>query len=537
MPDGSPDLHKYRELWSKFRVAAEPTMQRFQQCHSSPLKQQLSKLNQLLVSARHTEFGEAHEFSKIRTYDDFTHRVPISTWTEMSGWVDKAVVSEAAVLSAETPLFFEPTSGSSAQQKLIPYTPQLLFEFQSAIIVWLASLYDACPAIANGRGYWSMSPQVRAIEETSNGIPIGCGNDMSYLANSIVLTLLKSILDPPRLNDSFHDWRLDSMVAMINADDLSMISVWSPTFLLALLEPMLAVTSKQPTDNNRLREIRKHINPCRIEAFDRACESGNFTILWPKLVVLSTWTAGPSYSFARSLARYFPKARIVPKGLLATEGVVSISYGLMDHCPLALDSHFLEFLSPDGSVVLVDKVQQGEHYQPLLTTGGGLYRYNLGDVVEIERSDDTNFLCIRFVERADSRCDLVGEKLDESLARFVCSVAADAGVGVALVPSPKDSQPRYVLVLDEKDPVKARQLADAIECSLLTIHHYAQARDLGQLGCLELRRVASVSVLLQSAWESAGLLAGDYKPSVLVSSLPLAHVILEHCVVETGSSI
>ena len=245
MPNNSKDLYQYRELWNTFREAAEPTMQRFQQCHTYPLEQQLSKLNQLVVSARHTDFGQAHGFSKIQTYEDFTQRVPISTWAEMSEWVDKAVVSDAAVLSAETPLFFEPTSGSSAQRKLIPYSPQLLFEFQSAIIVWLASLYDACPAIADGRGYWSMSPQVQAIEETPKGIPIGCGNDMGYLANSIVLPLLQSVLNPPGLNNSDRDWRLDSLVAMINADDLSMISVWSPTFLLTLLEPMLAGTSEE----------------------------------------------------------------------------------------------------------------------------------------------------------------------------------------------------------------------------------------------------------------------------------------------------
>ncbi len=537
--------HQYHKLWEGFRIAAEPAMQRFAQSHTAPREQQLAKLNQIIESGKHTEFGRTHQFSAIHSYEDFAAHVPIADWQATSVWVDKVSHSSHPILSAESPLFFEPTSGSSAKRKLIPYTPQLLVEFQSAIIVWLASLYDACPAIANGRAYWSMSPQVQTIESTSNGTPIGCGSDIGYLRDSIVLPLLQSVLNPPGLNDDAHsslyEWRIKTLVALIDADDLSMISVWSPTFLLTLLAPMLqACSSLTLADKEVLNTVRDNIKRHRLHAFDLACDSANFSALWPRLMVVSTWTSGPSQVYADRLAACFPQTNIVPKGLLATEGVVSISYGLTEHCPLALDSHFLEFLCEDGSVLLADDLQPGNRYQPLLTTGGGFYRYRLGDVVEASKLESTasvnsrserstDLLCINFIGRADTRCDLAGEKLDEKLVQTACKSLTDSGVSYVLVPNTDGTQPGYVLIVGEKNPDISKCMRDKAERGLMNIHHYAQAYKLGQIAPLELHSCANVAVLLQSAWESSGQVAGDYKPSVLVSSLPLAQAILKHC--------
>lgn len=538
MSASASDNYQYRALWDTFRQAAQVHIEQFHKNHANPREAQLNKLRRILAAAESTEFGRKYQFSEISDYDSFKQQLPISGWDDVAEWIDKATVSEQAILSAEPPLFYEPTSGSSSNRKLIPYTPSLLLEFQSAIIVWLASLYDAAPEIADGRGYWAMSPQLQKTEQTPNGTPIGCGNDMGYLMGSIVLPLLESVLNPVNINSSQDTWRIDSLIAMINAEDLSMISVWSPTFLLALLEPMIFVSSNlQPMKSQELNEIRRHINTDRQALFDQACQEQNFNLLWPNLKVLSSWTAGPSLAFSKKIAALFPKTKIVPKGLLATEGVVSISYGLDEHCPVALDSHFLEFKHENGDVVLADEVQQGEHYQPLLTTGGGLYRYNLGDVVEIEHNVKKGLLCLRFVERADTRCDLVGEKLDESLARIACKSIIENGNAVALVPvyfnhsddkPPIDNRAGYALLIDEPNLTTAVEKCKLVEQELLSIYHYQQAHVLGQIAPLKLVRVDNVSLILQSAWESLGLLAGDYKPSVLVSAPPLANAIHKH---------
>ena len=47
-------------------------------------------------------------------------------------------------------------------------------------------------------------------------------------------------------------------------------------------------------------------------------------LLWPRLRVVSCWDQGRARAEADTIRRWFPRARVQGKGLLATEGVVSV---------------------------------------------------------------------------------------------------------------------------------------------------------------------------------------------------------------------
>src|SRR5262249_25945009 len=86
---------------------------------------------------------------------------------------------------------------------------------------------------------------------------------------------------------------------------------------------------------------------------------------------------------------------------------------------LALRSHFFEFgewpqepTEPPDKIRLAHELEVGRCYEVIVTTGGGLYRYRLGDLVEVTGFENECPL-IRLVGRADRRTDLVGEKLSE----------------------------------------------------------------------------------------------------------------------------
>ena len=69
--------------------------------------------------------------------------------------------------------------------------------------------------------------------------------------------------------------------------------------------------------------------------------------LWPRLALVSCWADAAAADAVPALHRYVPHARIQPKGLLATEGVVS--FPLQSTCGrsvrvAAVAGHFLEFL-------------------------------------------------------------------------------------------------------------------------------------------------------------------------------------------------
>ncbi len=118
------------------------------------------------------------------------------------------------------------------------------------------------------------------------------------------------------------------------------------------------------------------------------------------------------------------------------------------------------------------KVEVGGRYVVVVTTSGGLYRYRLGDLVEV-----TGHLgalpVLRFLGRADRVSDLVGEKLSEA---FVATALTAAGASGFTVLAPHGSR-GYVLVTDSPAP----GLAERVEAALCANFHYAYARRLGQL--------------------------------------------------------
>jgi hypothetical protein len=244
--------------------------------------------------------------------------------------------------------------------------------------------------------------------------------------------------------------------------------------------------------------------------------------LWPGLRVISCWADGGSRSYARDLAALFPGARIQPKGLIATEGFVSIPLAGCDGAALALTSHFFEFI-PDGgeTPVLAGDLEKGVTYSVLLTTGGGFYRYRLNDLVEVTGRHGGCPL-LRFVGRESFVSDCFGEKLEERQVRAIVEDAlADLGIeaSFAMTACEKSvSPPAYRLFLEagDTDGESLAALGRRIEEMLCRSFHYRYCRNLGQLGAAEVVRVgpeAGGRYLERCAAEGKRL--GDIKPVAL----------------------
>ena len=493
--------------WAEFFEAARPALARFESALRAPGDAQRARLRLILEANAATAFGREHRFASISAASDYQSRVPVSDWSAVEPWIRRSMAGEVAVLTAAAPVHFERTSGSGARQKHIPYTRELLGEFQNALVVWLAALKRDCPAIA-GPAYWALSPDLSRPQTTPVGIPVGSASDASYIAGSAAERLLPTLVSGATYGDRVGDWQLATLNAIAAEPDLRLLSVWSPTFLLALFDCVLDTARA-----DRSMDLLKQSLPAdRYAALATAIGQRDFSGLWPRLQAISCWADGPSAGFATSLQHLFPRARVVPKGLFATEGVVSLSWGMSTARPVAITSHFLEFVDQRGVPRLVDELQTGARYRPLLTTSGGLYRYDLGDLVEVTGYIDKT-PCLCFVGRDDHRSDLVGEKLDERIVARSLAAAGLSGPAV-LVPDAAAKPPRYRLIV-ETDVGAAVQ---RIEAELCRAHHYAIARANGQLGAVSALRVGSVSELLHGAWQAAGRRSGDAKAVALIVS-------------------
>ncbi len=429
---------------------------------------------------RTSEIGRRYGFESIRTIDDYRHRVPIHEYEDIRADIDRMMAGAINVLVTDDVIVFEPTGGSSGGSKFLPYTEPALEAFRSAILPWLDDLITSRPGIRSGKAYWAISPVTRQFSKTAGGTPIGISDDSAYFGAVLGQSIVETLAVPPAVaqSPSLDEWRADTIRRLLECGDLSFVSVWSPTFFLQLLE----AASELPE--------------------------------WPMLDTISCWRSSSSRRYAAELAERLPQAYIQGKGLLATEGVVTIPLEDASGPVLAINSGFYEFEADDGDVVTAWELDTGRTYGVILTTMGGLYRYRLGDrVTVVGRYEATP--CLEFVGRDDNVSDLCGEKLTEE---FVGTVLDDIPGFGFLVPI-AEPRPAYLLILDadavaDGQEQRAARIADG---RLLQNPQYRYARQVGQLPPVEACRIDDPIGAYKDICMESGQRLGDIKPSALAS--------------------
>lgn len=78
---------------------------------------QMKQLRSFLEHAKDTEFGRAHGFSSIRTYEDFQRRVPVGDYDSFWPYIDRMMKGEANLLVPERIRHYGNSSGSSTKGK------------------------------------------------------------------------------------------------------------------------------------------------------------------------------------------------------------------------------------------------------------------------------------------------------------------------------------------------------------------------------------------------------------------------------------
>lgn len=527
-----------RLLNAAWRWKCEGEAARFRKAITGVEQTQRDLLISMLHANGNTVFGRAHGFPSISSAREFQQRVPLTTYEDYEPYMARIADGEPKVLTRERVLLLEPTSGTTSAEKLIPYTRELRRQFQRGIAAWIADLFVHRPRACRGRAYWSISPMLGSPRRTPGGISIGFDNDAAYLGR-LEQWLLRQLLVVPdgvaRLGN-VPDARYATLLYLVAASDLSLISVWNPTFLTALVAPLRdwgerlvrdlrdgTLSLPQASAGKRSLSLRR--NPQRAGELASLLR-GSLTdaelhaALWPQLALISCWTDAAARYFLPALADVFPHVEIQPKGLLATEGFVSLPF-VGSGAALAVRSHFFEFAEPGDSnrCRLAHELERGERYQVVLTTGGGLYRYNLGDEVEV-----IGFLgecpLLRFCGKSSVVSDLVGEKLsDVQVQSAIREILAQLNVrpGFLLLAPVLGSPPRYRLYLQGIDQEVSSQLADRLQRSLEANPYYRHAIQFAQLGPVEVSLLSDNVpgwTLYERQCLARGQKAGNIKPAL-----------------------
>lgn len=514
-----------------------PAYREFRSAIKNPERAQARVLDRLLRANADSTYGKQWRFSHLRKAKEFQCAVPITSYEELVPWIERIMDGEQRVLTSEPVLMLERTSGSSSAAKYIPYTKSLRKEFQRAVAAWMCDLYVHHPKLLRGNAYWSVTSLARQREVTKGGLNVGFESDTEYFGR-FQKKLLHSLMAVP--DELAHIPELDTSIYatlrfLIQSSSLSFISVWHPSFLTILANHLKLHSDRLIADlydgdlrppssisSSTLAVLKKYLckdtsRARKLEKFFQKCGQLPVHELWPGLEIISCWTDAAAQSAVPALQQEFPSAKIQGKGLLATEGFVSIPMCGEQGCAVAVTSHFYEFLE-DGSTLpkLVHELELGREYSVLLTTGGGLWRYKLGDRVRIVGYCAQTPL-LEFIGKEGDVSDLCGEKLNSIfVGRVLQDLAAENAYSAdfAMLAPSLENQPRYLLFLQGR--INESQLAERLDEKLKANPHYSYCRALGQLAPPQIfliREDAAESFLRRST--QLGIRAGSIKPTPL----------------------
>jgi len=483
-------------------------------------------LRQIISDNQDSEYGCQHHFKKIRHVDDFRELVPTGDYEMFEPWINRICRGQIGVLTTEPVQLLEPTSGSVAGRRLIPYTESLKRQFQAGINPWIANLFSARHALRHGRAYWLVSPPFEQ-QRTVGGLEIGFADDTQYLgligrmAAGRVMAISPGTMNGIRAEDAPYQ----TLLRLLVVSDLALISVWSPTFLTNLIRML------ESSQDRLVRDLRMLVSKKVVDRIERILQSDDgisdkLANLWPQLGLISCWADSSAAHCVHEITDFFPCVEIQAKGLISTEAFVSLPILGQLGSALSICSHFFEFQAASTSsndTLLAHELSIGTRYRVIVTTGGGLYRYQTHDVIEV-----VGFLeqcpLIRFCGRANKTSDLVGEKLTEV---FVESAIDRMAKQLSIVPVfamlvPHRNPPGYRLLIElngESKKPSASTIAATLESLLLENPWYNHAIQVGQLSRLRTTLDESNSGLQWDTYEEmclkSGIRRGDIKPTSL----------------------
>jgi hypothetical protein len=230
------------------------------------------------------------------------------------------------------------------------------------------------------------------------------------------------------------------------------------------------------------RVLRRHIRPdprraAELESILR--QKGRLLPkdFWPGMQLIECWKGGMMKLYLKELDNYFGAVPIRDMGCLSTEARSSIP--MSDDSAagvLAIGTNFYEFIPKEDAALknpralVCDQLQAGREYFIVVTTAGGLYRYNIDDIVKVDGFFNSTPM-IEFVQKGSGATSLAGEKLYEShvneaaaraaekhgiLLEFFCAVAeADAMLG-----------PRYAFLVEFSGETPSAQKKKAFLASV-----------------------------------------------------------------------
>jgi hypothetical protein len=421
-----------------------------------------------------SDFGRDYDFASMRSVEDFRRRMPVLTYEDHHAYIARVLQGDTTALFAPSTqvLMFAMTSGTTGEPKRVPITDELFREYRAGWRLWGAGVYGDHRSLMRTKTLQLTSDWQRY--RAPSGAPCG---QISGLAATTRPRIAQRMFVLPPATARIHNTTAKHYTALrfsLESDRVGMLITANPSTLVEFARradqqsEMLIRDIHDGTLSCELppgvREALAHRiarrRPERARELARLAEQHGALLpkyAWPRLAVIAVWTGGSVGVYFPKLADLYGQPAVRDHGLSASEGRMTIpltdntSAGILDFY-----HHYFEFIPVEEhgginpTVLEAHELVEGHDYFIVLTTSGGLYRYDIHDVVRCVGFEGQAPL-LTFLNKGKNYSNLAGEKISEhQVIQAVEQSFRDLGLPIdtfTLAPVMTD-KPRYVLFVE-----------------------------------------------------------------------------------------
>jgi hypothetical protein len=436
-----------------------------------PLDAQARCLRRVLRGAADSEIGRAHDFAAVARIRDaaamiaaYRERVPVRPYRDMRADLEAVYAGDWRRLCPSRPVYFAMTAGSTGRFKYIPVTAELRRDLGRGSLAYYGALEAACPALRGLKAQFLVGSAEGGF--SPGGVPQGFASGFNYKnlprflrAKFVLPYWIFTLVDAE--DRAYAAGRILAEHAEVGA-----LCAISPVNLINLRRALeenidrLCADLRAGTLSVRSRSavpgtFRCRPNPRRAQALEDAWRQGGTLAqekLFPSLQALVCWQGGNMSYYLDELADEFGPRDLFEFPLSASEGLFAIPF--RKNVPggiAAVTSHFLEFLPDDdgaSAALSADQLRVGACYRLVITTSGGLYRYDMEDIVRVTGFHERTPI-IAFVSRANRQVSVANERLtDCDVTEAMAAATRRLGVRVPEFLFVPCSDRRYRVLVD-----------------------------------------------------------------------------------------
>jgi hypothetical protein len=417
---------------------------RFDAATRDPLRTQTELLLGMVRNNADTEYGRRYDFASIDSIADYQKQVPVITYADIERDMERVVAGEKNIFTAEDPVMFAQTSGTTGKPKFIPVTPTDQGRaHKDQMRTWLYHAQKAHPGILDYKVVSMVSPAIEG--HTSSGLPYGSTSGHIYKNMPGIVRRAYSI---PYEVFEIEDYQAKYYTIMrISLEhDVHFMATANPSSILQLMDKANAYSEElirdirdgtlspdqhMKADIRRVVEKRLKANAGRARQLEQMRSRRDGMLVpgdyWPDLGLIGCWKGGTVGHYLEKFDQWFNPdgTRPVPVrdwGYLSSEARGSIP--LSDEGSkgvLTVATNFFEFVAvdeveanPDNPeawpfLTAADLEMDGEYYI-FVTTTSGLYRYDINDVIQVAgRYQGTPEIV--FLRKGRGMTNITGEKV------------------------------------------------------------------------------------------------------------------------------